>query len=214
MIPSMRRTDQPPASTSWRIAGPYFESCSCEAICPCRMVDGRPGSHAMFRYCQFAIGWTVAEGHFGELDLGGRSGVMVGYWDEDERGEPWRVGVYVDDGATDEQRELLAGILTGRQGGSPARQYAGAISEVLFVEPAAVEIDHTDGNQRIHVRGRVDARAAARFDTDSSVSCGVPGHDRAGYEVVMDRLDVRGGGLDFAFEGRCGFAASFDYRSG
>ena len=177
------------------------------------MVDGKPGSRAMFRYCKFAIGWTVAEGNYADVDLSGRSGVMVGYWDEAESGAPWRVGVYVDDGATDAQRELLAGILTGRHGGTPARQYAGAISEVLFVKPAAVQIDHEVGRQRIHVRGRVEAIAAARFETESSVRCGVPGHDRAGYEVVMDRLDVRGGGLDFAFEGRCGFAASFDYRS-
>lgn len=167
----------------------------------------------MFRYCEFAIGWTVADGHYDDIDLSGRSGVMVGYWDEDERGTPWRVGVYVDDGATDVQSEQLAGILTGRHGGTPARQYAGAISEVLFVEPAAVEIDHTSGTQQIHVRGRVEARAAARFATDSTVSCGVPGHDREGYEVVMEMLEVTGGGFDFAFEGRCGFAATFDYRS-
>ena len=210
---TLGRTDSTPAQPRWRIAGPYFESCNCEAICPCRTVDGNAGSRAMFRYCQFAIGWTVAEGYYGALDLSGRSGVMVGYWDEDERGAPWRVGVYVDDGATDAQRELLAGLLTGRHGGTPARQYAGAISEVLFVEPASVEIDHQDGSQRIHVRGHVEAMAARRFETDSSVSCGVPGHDRAGYEVVMDRLDVTGGGLEFAFDGRCGFAASFDYRS-
>ena len=24
----------------WRIRGAYFESCNCEAICPCRMVGG------------------------------------------------------------------------------------------------------------------------------------------------------------------------------
>jgi hypothetical protein len=200
-------------STSWRIAGPYFESCNCEAICPCRSVDGKPGSRATYRYCQFAISWTVAEGQYGEIDLSGRQVVMVGYWDEDERGAPWRVGVYVDEDAPDLHRELLAGIVTGQHGGTPARQYTGAISEVLFVEPAEVEIDHKPGQQRIQVRGHVEARAAARYGTDSTVRCGVPGHDRSGYEVIMDVLQVGGGGFDFAFERRCGFAASFDYRS-
>ncbi|MDQ2942943.1 MAG: DUF1326 domain-containing protein [Candidatus Dormibacteraeota bacterium] len=200
-------------STSWRIAGPYFESCNCEAICPCRMVDGKPGSRATYRYCQFAIGWTVADGHYGDLELGDRTVVMVGYWDEDERGAPWRVGVYVDDGATGAQRDLLAGMVTGRQGGTPAGSYAAAISEVLFVEPAAVEIDHKAGKQWIKVSGHVKAQAAGRFETDSTVTCGVPGHDRKGYEVIMDLLQVNGGGLDFSFKRRCGFAASFDYRS-
>jgi hypothetical protein len=200
-------------STDWRIAGPYFESCSCEAICPCRSVDGKAGSRAQYRYCQFAVGWKVEAGHYGEIDLSGRRVVMVGYWDEDERGSPWRVGVYVDDGAREDQRELLAGIVTGRHGGTPARQYAPAISEVVFVEPATVELDHEPGKQQILVGDHVEARAAARYETDSSVSCGVPGHDREGYEVIMDVLKVSGGGFDFAFDRRCGFAASFDYRS-
>jgi hypothetical protein len=139
--------------------------------------------------------------------------VMVGYWDEDEPGAPWRVGVYVDSGATAAQRELLGGIVTGRHGGTPARQYGGAISEVLFVEPASVEIGHESGRQHILVRGIVEARARGPFETDSVVSCGVPGHDRAGYEVVMDVLEVNSGPFQFAHQGRCGFVASFDYRS-
>lgn len=199
--------------TQWRIAGPYFESCNCDAICPCRKVDDRPGSRAAYRYCQFAIGWSVTEGRHGDVDLSKRQVVMVGYWDEDEAGAPWRVGVYVDSGATDAQRELLGAIVTGRQGGTPRNQYAGAISEVLFVEPADIEIGHDDGRQYIDVRGHVNARARGRYETDSTVSCGVPGHDRAGYEVVMDVLDVNGGPFEYSYEGRCGFVASFDYRS-
>ncbi len=85
---------------------------------------------------------------------------MVGYWDEDEPGAPWRVGVYVDSGASDQQREVLGRIVTGREGGSPWKQYGRAISEVV-----------------------------------SSV------------------LDVKGGPFEFSYEGRCGFVASFDYRS-
>jgi hypothetical protein len=199
--------------TEWRIAGPYFESCNCDAICPCRKIDDRPGSRAQHRYCQFAIGWSVAEGRYGDDDLSGRRVVMVGYWDEDEPHAPWRVGVYVDSGATTAQRELLGAVVTGRRGGSPYRQYAGAITEVLFVEPAAIEIGHDEGGQHILVRDHVDARARGRYETDSTVSCGVPGHDRAGYEVVMDVLDVNTAPLQFRFEGRCGFAATFDYRS-
>jgi hypothetical protein len=178
------------------------------------MVDGRSGSRAAYRYCQFAVGWSVTEGRHGDMDLSGRHVVMVGYWDEDERGAPWRVGVFVDSGATAAQRKLLGGIVTGREGGTPRRQYAAAISDVLFVEPAEIEIGHEAGRQHILVSGRVEARASHKYDTDSTVSCGVPGHDRAGYEVVMSVLDVKAEPFEFAFQGRCGFVASFDYRSG
>jgi hypothetical protein len=177
------------------------------------MVDGRPGSRAQYRYCQFAVGWSVSEGRFDDTDLRGRHVVMVGYWDEDEPGAPWRVGVYVDSGASDEQRAVLGRIVTGREGGTPRKQYAGAISEVMFVEPGELEIVHDAGRQQLLVNGHVEVRARARFETESTVSCGVPGHDRAGYEVVTSVLDVKGGPFEFSYQGRCGFVASFDYRS-
>jgi hypothetical protein len=199
--------------TEWRIAGPYFEACSCDAICSCRMVDGRPGSRAQYRLCQFAIGWSVTEGRHGGTDLSHRHAVMVGYWDEDEAGAPWRVGVYVDAAASYQQREVLGRIVTGRERGTPWNQYARAISEVMFVEPAELEIVHDAGRQQLLVNGHVEVRARARFETESTVSCGVPGHDRAGYEVITSILDVKGGPFEFSFEGRCGFVASFDYRS-
>ncbi len=138
---------------------------------------------------------------------------MVGYWDEDEPGAPWRVGVYVDSGASDEQRAARGRIVPGREGGSPRNQYARAISEVLFVEPAEVDIVHDAGRQQLQVNGHVEVRASARFETEATVSCGVPGHDRAGYEVVSSVLDVKGGPFEFGFVGRCGFVASFDYSS-
>jgi hypothetical protein len=177
------------------------------------MVDGRPGSRAQYRLCQFAIGWSVDAGHHGSVDLSRRHAVMVGYWDEDEPGAPWRVGVYVDSGASDEQRAVLVRIVTGRERGSPWKQYGRAISEVLFVAPAAIEIGHDSGRQHILVDGHVEVQARGRYDTNSSVSCGVPGHDRAGYEVVTSVIDVKGGPFEFSYEGRCGFVASFDYRS-
>ena len=200
--------------TSWRIAGPYFESCNCDAICPCRRIGGRPGSRAQFRFCKFAIGWSVAEGHHGPADLAGRRVVMVGYWDEDEKGAPWRVGVYVDQDATAEQRDVLAGIVTGRMGGSPYSQYATCIKEVLFVKNRDISLVHEPrGRQRLEVTGHVDVAARAPFDTTATVTCGVPGHDRPGYEVVVDHLRVQADGLDFNFEGNCGYVATYDYRS-
>ena len=82
--------------TDWRLTGRYVEACNCEAICPCRRVGGREGGRAQFQLCQFALAWTVDDGHFGELDMAGLQAVMAGYWDEDEPGVPWRVRLYVD----------------------------------------------------------------------------------------------------------------------
>jgi hypothetical protein len=159
------------------------------------------------------LAWTVNEGYFGDTELTGRRAVMVGYWETDGSHWPWTVGIFVDATASDAQRDALAGILTGRYGGDPRRQYATAITTVRFVEPADISIDHTSGKQSINVRGRVNVRARNRYRTDARVSCGIPGHDQDGYEVVMEGLEVHTDGIDFSYEGNCGFSASYDYRS-
>lgn len=200
-----------PAVNSWRIAGPYFESCNCDAICPCRRVNGQAGNGVDL--CQFALAWSVKDGYFDDLDLAGRQMVMVGSWDYDGSGWPWQVGVFVDGQASDPQREVLSGILTGRYGGTPSRQYGRAIAEVLFVESADITIDHTKNHQSIKVVGHVEARERERYRTDSKVTCGIPGHDRDGYEVVMKSLEVHASKLAFSYSGNCGYSSSFDYRS-
>ena len=198
--------------TGWRISGPYVESCNCEAICPCRPQDGVAAGGVDI--CQFALAWTVREGHCEDVDLNGRRAVMVGRWDFDGRDAwPWRVGLFIDSGASEVARDAMAGILTGRRGGGPARQYGRAIKELLFVEPADIAIDHTPRHEVISVRGHVRAAALRQYETKAAVTCGIPGHDRPGQELVMHGLEVTAGPLDFSFTGNCGFASSYDYRS-
>ena len=50
---------------SFRIAGHYLEVCNCDAICPCRRIDGVPGGRSTHGVCFGALTWRVDEGHFG-----------------------------------------------------------------------------------------------------------------------------------------------------
>jgi hypothetical protein len=199
--------------TGWRLSGRYVEACNCEAICPCRSIGGRDGGRAQFQLCQFALAWTVDSGQFGELDLAGLQAVMAGYWDEDEPGAPWRVQLYVDQRADEAQRSALADVFLGRAGGTPTRNYTPAIKEVYGVRQAAIEIVHARGAQRIRAGDAVLVTARAPFSSETSVSCGIPGHDRPGQELVHDMLRVTEDPLSFEFHGRCGFATTFDYSN-
>ena len=53
------------AAVSWRIRGTYFESCNCDAICPCRRIDGVPGGRSTHGVC---LGRALV------ADRGGRGG--------------------------------------------------------------------------------------------------------------------------------------------
>jgi len=115
----------------WAVAGPYFEACSCDAICPCRRVGETPGGRSTYGVCDFALGWTIERGHADGFDLAGLEIVMAGSYDDDEPGSPWRVILYIDERATDAQHEALEAIYLGR----------------AFVD---VE-DHTPGRSRLVV---------------------------------------------------------------
>jgi hypothetical protein len=125
------------ALTQWRIAGSYLEACNCDAICPCRMVDGVPGGRSTHGECYGALAWRVEEG-----DLSGSAAVMTFSYDDVEPGSPWTLVLYVD--GPDE----LAEILLGRMGGKhvPALPWVRKPRDVVAVR--RTRIDFGDGEVR------------------------------------------------------------------
>ncbi len=197
----------------WRVAGRYFEACSCHAICPCRRVDGKPGGRSTYGVCEFALGWSIDSGDADGLDLSGLEVVMAGWYEDDEPGSPWRVVLYVDERATPVQRRVIEDIFLGRAGGTTVANFAAAIHEVLAVRTARIAIDHTPGRRRIRADDYVEVVEHEPVGGQHTVSCGIPGHDHPGEEVVTDLLDVRDSAVRFELRGRCGFATRYAYTS-
>ena len=113
----MRTVLRSDPAVSWHIEGDYFESCNCEAICPCRMVGGVPGGRSTYGICLGVLSWLVREGQADGVDLGGLAAAFVIRYDDDEPGSPWSFVVHVDERGNAEQRAALAEILTGKLGG-------------------------------------------------------------------------------------------------
>jgi hypothetical protein len=195
----------------WRATGSYFEVCNCDAPCPCRRIGGRPGGAFPYETCDFALSWRIGEGHFGATLLNDLSVAMAGRWDDAK--PPWHVVLYVDERASAQQHDALRDIFLGRAGGTAANNYASAIGEVYAVRPARIELDHTRGHERLRIGRFVDAATASPLALAEPISCGIPGHDHPGQELVASHLKVDDGALQWVLEGRCGFATDFDYRS-
>lgn len=64
---------------------------------------------------------------------------MAGRYDDDEPGSPWRVALYLDDGADVGQRAALEDIFLGRAGGSSLSNWTSSITEVYAVRPARIK---------------------------------------------------------------------------
>ncbi len=198
---------------SWNVSGTYYEVCNCDAICPCRRHGAMRGGRSTYGVCDFSLSWHIAKGRADDLDLSDLSVVLAGSYNDDEPGSPWRVILYTDERGNARQQQALADIFLGRAGGDTLNNFASSIGEVYAIRSATIALEHTPDQERMEVKGYLSAATAHACDSDQPVSCGIPGHDRPGQEIVADHFRVDDQALKWALEGRCGFATDFAYRS-
>ncbi|MDX6690171.1 MAG: hypothetical protein QOG15_1628 [Solirubrobacteraceae bacterium] len=125
----------------WAISGSYLEACNCEAICPCRRIDGKAGGRSTYGECTGALSWIVEEGRAGDVDLADMRVVITCRYHDDEPGSPWIYLLLVDARGSEAQRQALSDIFTGRLGGTATKQFPWAFkeSELLGVEAVGIE---------------------------------------------------------------------------
>jgi hypothetical protein len=198
---------------SWHIRGTYFESCNCDAICPCRRIDGAPGGRSTHGVCLGALSWLVDEGSADGVDVSGLPVAMAVRYSDDEPGSPWTWVLYLDARASSEQRDALERIFTGALGGDAERHFPWAWKEsrLVAVRPVEIEAEHTRRRERLRIRDHVSVRIRGGHDGGETVTCVIPGHDRAGEELVADELVVEDGPLAFSYRGVCGYGSTFEY---
>ena len=191
---------------TYRIRGGYFESCNCEAICPCRMVGSFPGGRSTYGVCHGILSWAIAEGAVGDVDVGGLNVALVYAYDDDEEGSPWTVTLHIDDRAASAQRTALTWLFLD---GLHELPWIRKARHLVGVRTSAVEIDGTS----VRVGTLAAASATRRFATDKRVACGIPGYDRPGFEMVADELTAHEAPFDWELRGTCAYASDFDYGS-
>ncbi|HEY2208837.1 MAG TPA: DUF1326 domain-containing protein [Gaiellaceae bacterium] len=200
-------------ATSWQIRGSYFESCNCDAICPCRRVGGVGGDRSTHGICAGVLSWLIEEGHAAGTDLTGLMVALAIRYDDDEPGSPWTWILYLDERAGDEQATALEAIFAGRLEGDALTHFPWAwkASRLAGVRRVAIELDHSRRRQSLRIRDHVAVRIRDHYPGPEAVSCVIPGHDRSGEELVADELRVDDGPLAFDYSGTCGYAATFSY---
>jgi hypothetical protein len=199
---------------AWRIRGTYFESCNCDPICPCRRIDGTAGGRSTHGICLGVLSWLIEHGDCEGVDLSGLPVALASRYSDDEPGSPWTWILYVDEGASEAQRAAIEGIYTGRLEGDALKHFPWAwkASHLMDVRPVEIDVAHERRRQRLRIRDRVSVRIRDRWAGGETVTCVIPGHERAGEELVADELVVEDGELEFSYRGVCGYGSTFDYR--
>jgi hypothetical protein len=148
---------------SWNFKGSYVETCSCELMCPCNLTFDHG---ATYDFCGVTLAFDIREGEIDGTDVRGRRVVMIIDTPKVMTDGNWRLGMFVDDQATDEQFDKLTKVFGGQLGG-PMAALAPLVGEVVGVERAAIEISD-DG-----LRHSVRVGDAIEFEVEDIVPYGV-----------------------------------------
>ena len=125
---------------AWKISGSYLATCSCNLVCPCP-VDGPPTSPD--GHCHGHLVFQIAEGNLDDTDLSGINVGLINLFPKNLTAGGWKLGIVVDDAASDEQADACERIFKGDEGG-PFGDFAGLTDEWLGMERGSVTFSDGD----------------------------------------------------------------------
>jgi hypothetical protein len=193
---------------AWSLKGSYAETCSCELMCPCNLSFDHG---ATYDYCRVTLVFNIREGEIEGTEVSGLKLAAIADTPKVMTDGNWKLGVFVDENATDEQADKLVKVFTGQLGG-PMAGLAPLVGEVLGVERAAFEVADEGVRHSVRVGDAID------FEIEDIVPFGVEtgepvrfdgmfhpvGSDLTMAEAKRSRIDAFG----IQYEGKTGLSTS------
>lgn len=193
---------------SWSLAGSYFETCSCDVVCPC---TASLSLGATRDRCKVVLVFNVKRGDVDGTDVSGLTVAAVSDTPKVMSEGNWRLGVVIDDKASDEQAEKLGAVFSGALGG-PMEALGPLIGENLGLERLPIEVREDGLKHSVRIGEMVD------FEIEDVVPFGVETGEPAkmtgifhpvGSELTISRAtrsQINAFGIQY--EGRAGFSSS------
>jgi hypothetical protein len=154
---------------AWKVAGSYFETCSCDVVCPCTASFSFGATND---YCRVVLVFHVKAGEVEGVDVSGLTVAAVADTPKVMTDGNWRIGVFIDAAASDEQAEKLGGVFSGALGG-PMEALGPLIGENLGVERAPIEVREDGLKHSVRIGDAVD------FEIEDIVPFGVESGEAA-----------------------------------
>ena len=144
------------ATPAWQVSGQYYETCSCDFVCPC--ILGQMAVRPSKGSCTFAMAFQIDRGSYGSVSLGGLGFIILGLTPEAMGKGNWSVGVIADDRASSEQRDAITAIASGSAGG-PIAALSGLVGKFLGVESAPIRFERDGVKWSVQASSLVDMAA-------------------------------------------------------
>jgi hypothetical protein len=193
---------------AWNLRGNYVETCSCDLMCPCNLSFDHG---ATYDYCRATLAFEIREGEIEGTDIGDLNIVAIIDTPKVMTDGNWKLGVFIDDRADDEQADKLQRVFTGQLGG-PMAGLVPLVGEVLGVQRAPIEVLHDGLRHSVRIGDDVD------FEVQDIVPFGVEtgqpvrfdgmfhpaGSDLTMAEATRSSID----GFGISYEGKTGLSKS------
>jgi hypothetical protein len=141
------------ATTSWQLSGDYFETCSCDFLCPC--LPSNLAAPPTNDDCNFAMVFHIDQGRFANLALDGLNFAIVGHTPTVMSQGNWSVGVILDERATADQQQAITAIVSGQAGG-PMAPLGALISTFLGTEVKAIHYQASGLQRSVTIPGLLE----------------------------------------------------------
>ena len=193
---------------AWKLDGSYFETCSCEVVCPCTTSFALG---ADYDRCRVVLVFHVTDGDVDGTDVSGLTVAAVADTPKVMTDGNWRIGVFIDAAASDAQAEKLGAVFSGQLGG-PMEALGPLIGENLGAERAPIEVREDGLRHSVRIGDAVD------FEIEDIVPFGIESGEPArltgifhpaGSELTIakaTRSSIDAFGI--AYEGKSAFSRS------
>ena len=148
---------------SWKLEGSYFDTCSCDVICPCTASLALGATHDR---CHVVFVFNIKSGDVEGTDVSGLTVAVVVDSPKVMSDGNWRLGVFIDAAASDEQAEKLGAVFSGALGG-PMEALGPLVGENLGVQRAPIEVQEDGLRHSVRVGDAID------FEIEDVVPFGV-----------------------------------------
>jgi hypothetical protein len=192
----------------WSLKGSYVETCSCELMCPCNLSFDHG---ATYDFCRVTLAFDIHEGDIDGADVGGLKVVLIADTPKVMTEGNWKLGVFVDEQASEEQEGKLVQVFSGQLGG-PMAGLAPLVGEILGVQRARIEVQDDGLRHSVRVGDAID------FEIEDIVPFGIEdgrpirfdgmfhpvGSDLTMAEAKRSQIDAFG----IRYEGKSGLSKS------
>jgi hypothetical protein len=136
---------------SYQVEGRLLEVCTCNVLCPCWVGEDPDGGT-----CDGLLVWKVEKGSINGVQVDGRVIAVLTHIPGNILQGNWKVRIYVDDGASDAEKDGLLAAWGGKLGG-PLGDLSKLIGEIVSVEQAPISFNVEGVAGRLTIGSGIEA---------------------------------------------------------